>query len=277
METVGTIARIPLERIHADDEFNCRGKIRPLDVSDLAKDIEKHGLIQPVTVAPCDEEQKKQTGRDYWLVAGFRRHMAHIVAKLSTIDCIIREDLTDPHKARVCNISENLKRKDLTLLQEANAIKRLYEFGLTEEMVAAEIDMSRGWVQSRFMLLKLPEELQREVDQGKLTISDIRELYSLMRHAGIEAAFQQAKNIKESRELGRKHTKKTPDSKEVKKVRTRKEVIHLLDSWFECGLDANIGTRMLAWAVGEIDTKELESDLKSYASKANRLFTWSSR
>ena len=44
------IIKIPLEQIHMDEDFNCRGRIAAPDVVDLVQDIEKHGLLQPVTV-----------------------------------------------------------------------------------------------------------------------------------------------------------------------------------------------------------------------------------
>ena len=49
------VVDIPLTEIDADENFNCRGKIAPIDVVDLAKDITERGLIQPVSVAPIEK------------------------------------------------------------------------------------------------------------------------------------------------------------------------------------------------------------------------------
>jgi len=35
---------IPIDQIDADEAFNCRGVISPIDVASLAKDIEAEGL-----------------------------------------------------------------------------------------------------------------------------------------------------------------------------------------------------------------------------------------
>ena len=52
--------QIPLVDIHANEEFNCRGKIAPIDVVHLSKSFERDGQISPVVVAPYSDEYKKE-------------------------------------------------------------------------------------------------------------------------------------------------------------------------------------------------------------------------
>ena len=156
---VRQILKIPLTKILADDEFNCRGEINPIDVVDLAKDIELHGgLIQPVIVMSLDSERKKKyPEKDYLLIVGYRRFISHRdILNWNNIEAVIEEKFTTELEARLANLSENLQRKNLDILQEAKAIKKLRMLGISRDEVAKRMVMSMGWVQIRFMLLDLP-------------------------------------------------------------------------------------------------------------------------
>ena len=50
-----TVTDVELNRIWSDDDFNCRGIIVPMDVIDLAKDIDRNGLQFPIAVQPINE------------------------------------------------------------------------------------------------------------------------------------------------------------------------------------------------------------------------------
>ncbi len=74
---------IPLNDILADPSFNCRGIIAPIDVVELAKDIEQHKLQNPIIVQNIDP--KNNIGKDFRIVAGHRRYSAFKVLKKETI------------------------------------------------------------------------------------------------------------------------------------------------------------------------------------------------
>src|SRR5258706_4547785 len=167
------IQELPLKDIFADTDFNCRGAIAPIDVVDLARDIDAHGLQQAIVVQPFKDPQYK-----YRIVAGYRRHKAFQVLQRETIPCNVVDGLSDV-QARIMNLSENLKRKDLNMLQEAKALEHLKNAGLTQDDVAREIGMSRGWTQIRFMILDLPKEIQYEVAAGFLSQQQVRDLSTL--------------------------------------------------------------------------------------------------
>ena len=144
------VTYIPLEEIDDSPEFNCRGKIAPIDVLELAKDITARGLIQPVGVMELDNAQRASSGKSYRLLAGFRRFMAHKVNEAKEIACII-SDIDNEIDALTYNLAENIQRKDLDILQEAMAIKRLRDLGVPETDAGIKTGMSRGWIQVRFM------------------------------------------------------------------------------------------------------------------------------
>ncbi|MEK0324982.1 MAG: ParB/RepB/Spo0J family partition protein [Nitrosopumilus sp.] len=256
----GTLVSIPLTDILADDDFNCRGKIAPIDVVDLAKDIQERGLIQPVTVAPYNSN-----GYKYRLIAGFRRYSAHQVIQRSEIDAIIREDMIDERECRFFNLSENLQRTDLTIMQEARALAHLQAVGVGEHDAAARLNKSRGWIQVRYLLLKLPREVQKEVEAGFIGQTQIRELYSIYRNHSIEKLYLAVRKLKDAKILGKKIVTVDPDklSPMAKRQRKRAEIFEMMShvaQYAKMGLH----TRCLAWCAGEISDDELYEGVKEF-------------
>ena len=269
---------VNMSEIHADDEFNCRGKILPLDVIDLAKDIQRKGLIQPITLMAYDLESFVKTGKKWKLIAGFRRHMAHVVMRKEQILATCRVQPMNDIDARLMNLAENLQRKELNIAQEAAALLPLFLAGLGENKVAQEIGMSRGWVQQRFLLLKLPDEIQDEFKTGKLKPAEIRNVYTVYNSSDKDLAktYDFVKKLKKDRERGLtvKSTALPLTAETAKKKRIAKptEIIKMI-----LHLGASIGydlhTRTLAWAAGEISIEDLFYDIKRYADKQGIEYT----
>lgn len=264
---------IPLTEILFDEDFNCRGKITPMDVVDLAKSITERGLIQPVTVAPLDEDRiAKNPGKKYLLIAGYRRYTAFKINKLTVIQAIIREDMSDEREARFLNLSENLARTNLNIVQEARALAKLEALGVTENQASDHLQMSRGWVQIRYMVLRLPQEVQEEIAAGWLNHKQIRDAYTHLKKAGKEACFEVVKKFKDDKILGRRGTRKKIDEpKEVKlnkkKKRDRAEIFELQNHIFTEFAGNNIITRTLAWCAGEISTLDFHDSLEEFGEE----------
>lgn len=252
---------LKISEIHVDEIFNSRGQISPIDVIDLAKDIARNGLLQPVVVAEYTVEDQAKYNYPYKLIMGFRRLKAHIVNQLVEIKCEIRPPMSD-RKARILNLSENMQRKNLNIVQEALAIKSLKDLGATQEMVADELGVSKGWTQVRFMLLDLPEEIQQDAAAGFLTQYNIRELYSLKTP---EEMYEAVKKIKTHKLSGSKKAfrPKRKLNAMTKKHRTRVEIFQMMEH-IQLYLGNSIITRSLAWCSGEINDYDFHADLKAY-------------
>lgn len=262
-EPAGILLAVPLSEVFADDAFNCRGVITPMSVVDLAKDIQERGLIQPVTVAPYNRDSYK-----YRLIAGFRRYTAHKVIQRSTIDVIVREDMIDEEQSRFFNLCENLQRADLTIVQEAKALQHLMELGCGEHDIANRLNKSRGWVQVRCLLLKLPLEVQAEVEAGFINQTQIRELYTIYRHQSIEKVYAAVRKIKDAKLAGR--IAKTVDPNKLKQSAKRQrrraeifEMINHVSQFARMGLH----TRCLSWAAGEISDGELYDSIHQHCDQ----------
>lgn len=137
-------------------------------LSELAESIAKHGVIQPLLVRPI-----KDGG--YQLVAGERRWRAARIAGLSEVPVVIRE-LSDSETVELAMV-ENLQREDLNPLEEALGYKYMMEkLGITQDEAAQKVGKSRPAVANALRLLKLPEEIQKLVEEKQLSPGHARAL-----------------------------------------------------------------------------------------------------
>jgi len=267
MEQIGDkVYNIPLEDIHFDEDFNCRiSKILPIGVKDLMESIKEMGLLQPVVVAPYNDEEQAKTSKKYLLIAGYRRYKATSLLKLPTIKAIVSDKLKNKETARIFNLSENLQRQDLNILEEALALKHLKEQGFDQFLVAEKIKKSRGWVQVRFILLNLPEEIQYEAALGHLSDKMIRDLGSIIRKHGKKAAYDAVKRIKDAKLRNEKAVivdrKPNPDAKRRRQGMEMDKMMDILMGIF----GPSLATRVLAWANGHVSDREIGITIQKYA------------
>ncbi|KKN49069.1 hypothetical protein LCGC14_0646390 [marine sediment metagenome] len=261
-----SVVNIPLDRIYSDPIFNCRGTIVPLDVIDLVKDIEKTGLQSPIAIQPIsDVSEFPEEDYDYRIVAGHRRFASFKILKKETIPAMIKVGLSEV-RAKLINLAENLKRQDLNIVQEANAIEHLRKLGLNRRQVGEELGVSPSWVQVRYNLLDLPIEIRDEVAAGMINQYQIKEIYSL---ESKEQQFEAVKQIKDAKLRGErgisvgKKPKDSPFKKRRQPVNVVQEMIEHIGKTVGYGLH----TRVLAWANGNINSAELYFDIKSEADE----------
>ena len=263
---------IATKLIYSDDDFNCRGVIAPMDVVDLARDIDEHGLQFPIAVQPKEDVQAGlPPGFDFRIIAGHRRFAACTkILKREFIPAMVKTGLSET-QARVMNLAENLQRKALNILQEANAISRLKDLGVPREHVAKQLGVTGSWVQVRFYLLEMPEEIQKEAAAGILTQYHIMQLHTLKTP---EEKYEAVRKIKDARAAGEKvpHVgKRKKVSEDVAKERKKDEIEEMMLTISE-RLGNGIHTRCLAWAAGNINTLELYKSLKAHAESEGKTF-----
>jgi len=153
------------------------------DIEELAQSIREQGVIQPLIV--------RATGEGYEIIVGERRWRAAQRAGLHEVPVVIR-DVT-PDKAFEMALVENLQRKDLNPIEEAEALGRLIEsHGYTQEAAALKIGRSRAAVTNSLRLLKLPERVRKLVISGDLSEGHARALLSLKDDASISKLAEEA-------------------------------------------------------------------------------------
>lgn len=139
-------------------------------LNELADSIRQFGVIQPLLV--------QQKGKYYELIAGERRWRAARIAGLKEVPVVIRE--FTPQETMEISLIENIQREDLNPIEEAIAFKRLiHEFDLKQEEVAERVSKSRTAITNSMRLLKLPEEVQQMLIDGKLSTGHARTLLAL--------------------------------------------------------------------------------------------------
>ncbi|MBU1487073.1 ParB/RepB/Spo0J family partition protein [bacterium] len=158
---VGKIIPNPYQpRTHFDE-----GKLE-----ELAASIKEKGVLQPVVL--------RLSGSNYELVAGERRWRAAKMAGMSRIPAIIR-DLNNRDMLKICLI-ENIQRQNLNPIEEARAYKLLIsEFNLVQEDVAKQVGKDRSTVTNMLRLLNLPLEVQKLLEEEKLSMGHARALLGI--------------------------------------------------------------------------------------------------
>lgn len=247
---------IPLTDIASDDEFNCRGPVRPSDVADLIRAIQAAvtpdcptGLQCPIVVRPSNN----YPGRKLVVVAGHRRFRAFSLLRRQVIPAYVRE-MSDV-QARVLNLHENIQRQALNIVQESRALASFRSQGHTIEQTAKIVGMSASWVWQRFKLMDFPTEIQAEFAAGLLRTADIKKL-ARSRNQRVTADELKAKR-QACKSVGKDRRKVITRAAlrgavEIDEMATR--IVRLTGG-------ASLATRALAWAAGRITTEELEVDL----------------
>ncbi|MEO0391699.1 MAG: ParB/RepB/Spo0J family partition protein [Pseudomonadota bacterium] len=171
---------LPVEKIQPG-KYQPRQEFDDEAIEDLAASIRERGLIQPILVREIDRDR-------YEIIAGERRWRACQIAPLHDVPVIIKE--YDDQEALQVALVENLQRRDLNALEEAEGLQRLIdEFGHRQEDVAKAVGKSRSHVTNTLRLLGLPTEVRDLLRDGKLTAGHARALI------GVPDAVVLAQNI----------------------------------------------------------------------------------
>lgn len=179
-----TIQEIPLDLIDQGEQL-IRHDPLDEDVVDLAMDIQRNGLMQPIGVTPTDASR-------YQLRWGGRRLAAHRHLRRATIPA--RITYANPDQIRSTAIRENVLRRQLTLEEECDAVLTLAEVErLSPEEISSHLSRSRAWVLRRMAIPQLPIELRESLLHGRISLG-AAEIIALLEDPGARAyALQQCR------------------------------------------------------------------------------------
>lgn len=176
----GEILNIPVNDVFPS-KTNPRGRPSPEGIEDLATDIVRRGVQQPIVVRPT------KTKGNYEIVFGERRWTASRKAKQETVPCVVR-NLSD-NEAYEAQVIENLQREDLHPLAEAAAFQRLYQAAYKEtkhhdkaiEAVAEKLGKKRApeFIARRLKLNDLDRNAKLALQEGTILIGHADELARL--------------------------------------------------------------------------------------------------
>ena len=134
-------------------------------LQNLSLSIRANGIVQPLLV--------RRNGGRFELIAGERRWRAAKAIGLERVPVVVREVADE--KLLELALIENVQREDLNAIEEAQAYRNLIEqIGLSQESVAQRVGRDRSYITNYLRLLRLPEDLQQLVQEGKLSTGHAR-------------------------------------------------------------------------------------------------------
>ena len=165
------------------NKYQPRKKFVKESLEELTNSIRERGIIQPIVVRRSEDQDEK-----YEIVAGERRWQAAQNAGLHEIPAIIIK--ADNLKSLEFAIVENVQRKDLNPIEEAEGYKRLIDdFSYDQDKVAKFIGKSRTHISNCLRLLSLPKEVIELIVEEKISQGHAKIL------VGLENALLLAKKI----------------------------------------------------------------------------------
>ncbi len=150
--------------------YNPRKDFDEQSLTELADSIRQHGVLQPVGVRPIPGTDR------YEIVFGERRYRASLIAGRENIPALIYDTLSD-NEAEELAITENLQRKDIAPMEEAEAFRSLIESGRYDaHSLAVQVGKSETYIRTRMKLATLIPEIASLLDNEDITVSVASEI-----------------------------------------------------------------------------------------------------
>ena len=160
---------IPVEQIKPGP-WQARKNFDANDLEDLSNSIKSKGILSPILVTESNDNNETS----YDLIAGERRWRAAQMAKLHEVPCIVVNDV-DANSASVMSLIENIQRKDLNVIEEAQGFNELInQHNYTQESAGKIVGKSRVYITNSLRLLKLPEKILSLIKDNKLSAGHAR-------------------------------------------------------------------------------------------------------
>ena len=160
---------IPVEQIKPGS-WQARKNFDANDLEDLSNSIKSKGILNPILVTQSNDKNESS----YDLIAGERRWRAAQMAKIHEVPCIVVNDV-DANSASVISLIENIQRKDLNAIEEAQGLNELInQHNYTQESAGKIVGKSRVYITNSLRLLKLPEKILSLIKDNKLSAGHAR-------------------------------------------------------------------------------------------------------
>ena len=214
-----------------------RRQFKPEQIAELADSIKQQGVLQPLLVAPSNNNGQE----GFLLIAGERRLRAATQAGLTEVPCVVRD--ATPQQITEWAMIENIQREDLNAVELAEAYRDLMDrFNFTQAQVAEKLSVPRGTVANYLRVLDLEDSVQSMLVEGSLTFGHAKVLAGLAGHADRQRSFakrvveqgftvRQLEGVIEAEDLARQGVPVEADAGETKKTDGRKKDVdpHIRD------------------------------------------------
>ncbi|WP_025014179.1 nucleoid occlusion protein [Lactobacillus kitasatonis] len=213
------IQDIELDKI-VPNRYQPRREFSDDSIKELAETLDKDGLLQPIVV--------REDGEDHYeIIAGERRYRAAKSLGWETIPAIVKN--MDDDQAASLALIENLQREDLNPIDEAKAYTNLMKLNdLTQTALAKDMGKSQSYVANKLRLLKLDDDVQKALIEGKITARHGRALLNLSeddQERVLKEIEEKGLNVKQTEEIAKDvDAYFNPKPKETKRERVVKRI-----------------------------------------------------
>lgn len=185
-------------------------------LEELRDSIAENGVLQPLTV--------RCKGDRFELIAGERRLRAAKMAGLSEVPCIVMD--VDMEKSGVIALIENIQRRDLNFIEEAEGIHQLIRlFGLSQEQAARRLGKSQSAIANKLRILRLPDDVLARLRDGGFTERHARALLRLetaeQQRQALDFIIDQRMNVAAAEEYIEKLCNPAEEREEPKPLRKK--------------------------------------------------------
>lgn len=149
--------------------YNPRKHFDEVSLAELAESIRQQGVLQPIGVRPIADTDR------FEIVFGERRYRAALMVELTEISAVILH-VSDETAAEMA-VTENLQRKDVTPIEEANAYQKLMESGRYDvQSLAEQFGKNENYIRTRLKFVSLIPEIAELLEKDEITISVASEI-----------------------------------------------------------------------------------------------------
>ncbi len=175
--TLSSSRDIPFNRLVLS-QSNVRRVKSGLSIEELARDIERRGLLQSLNVRPVVDGEGAETGT-YEVPAGGRRFRAlellvkqKKLAKTAPVPCVVRE-AGSAILAEDDSLAENVQRVALHPLDQFRAFRDMLEKGMSAEEIAAAFFVAPAMVRQRLRLMTVSDKLLDIYEQDGMRLEQL--------------------------------------------------------------------------------------------------------
>lgn len=153
------VTSLPIDQIREDYIVNCR---KETNVEDLVESIKAVGLQTPIGVVVIPTI-------GYAIISGFRRLKAMKTLGYTHIDALLLDYGNTPN-LYLLNLQENVTRKNLSPIEEAEAIQRLIDMGESPEDFAPALGWTKTLITQRLSLLDFSQVVQEALHDDTVSV-----------------------------------------------------------------------------------------------------------
>lgn len=234
-----------------------RKKFNQSSIEELSESIKEYGILQPILLY--------EENNEYYLIAGERRLRASRLANLSTIKAIIVD--IKPEKLREMALIENIQREDLNPIDLALSYEALIkDYNITQDELAKKVQKSRTQITNTLGLLKLPQDVQNLLIDGKISQGHAKILVNLNEtdlKIALDSIIGQKLSVRDTEKL----VKNIKQAKEQQKDRyfndLNDELSKLVDKLYKLNIKSRISKNSL---IIKFENKEKVNELTKILS-----------